>query len=62
MLYEVITLNGQGVPQDYSPALDLFSEAWQLGDMKAGRYLGILYEEGLGVKPDYLLAQSYNFV
>lgn len=45
--------------QDYAKAAPLFQTAWQGGDMKAPRYLGIITEEGLGVPVDYVKALAY---
>ncbi|AXF84407.1 Secretory immunoglobulin A-binding protein EsiB [Ephemeroptericola cinctiostellae] len=51
--------NGTGVAQDYAKAAQLFQTAWQGGDMKAPRYLGIMAEEGLGVAVNYAEAATY---
>lgn len=45
--------------KDYAKAAPLFQTAWQDGDMKAPRYLGIMSEEGLGVPVDYVKALAY---
>lgn len=54
-------LNGTGgMERDYAQAKELFEQAWQAGGhMKAPRYLGIMYEEGLGVRIDYTRARAY---
>ena len=51
--------NGTGVAQDYAKAAQLFQTAWQGGDMKAPRYLGIMAEEGLGVAVNYAKAATF---
>lgn len=45
--------------KDYTKAAQLFQNAWQGGDMKAPRYLGIMAQEGLGVKVNYAQALSH---
>jgi len=44
---------GRGVARDYGKAAERIASAWDLGHMKAPRYLGIMqYEKGLGVERD----------
>ncbi|WP_159990962.1 tetratricopeptide repeat protein [Pelistega ratti] len=38
--------------KDYVSALPLFQKATQLGDMKASRYIGLMYLNGYGVEKD----------
>jgi hypothetical protein len=41
-------VRGSGVPQDYSEALKLFTQAGEKGDVKAQIRVGSLYEDGKG--------------
>jgi hypothetical protein len=51
--------NGGGVKRNYAEAARMFQIAWDNGDIKAPRYLGIMYEEGLDVPIDYAKAMKY---
>lgn len=42
----------QGARPDYAKAMALFQEAWKMGHMKAGRWIGLLYANGKGVTQD----------
>lgn len=55
----LLYFNGTGVTQDYAKAAQLLQEAWQQGNMKAPRYLGIMAEEGLGFTVDYAKALAH---
>ena len=55
----IACLNGDGADQDCEKALRLFTEAWEAGNMKAARYIGMMYEQGLGVEQDYAKAAEY---
>ena len=52
-------LNGDGVAQDYEAALEKFEAAIEAGNIKATRYIGMMYEQGLGVDQDYAKAAEY---
>src|SRR5580658_5943804 len=43
---------GNGVPQDYGKALDLYQKAANQGHAKAQNNLATMYRNGLGVKKD----------
>ena len=45
-------MNGDGVAQDYDAAMQRFLAADEAGNKKAARYVGLLYEQGLGVEQD----------
>jgi TPR repeat protein/predicted esterase len=51
--------NGGVVKRNYAEAARMFQIAWDNGDIKAPRYLGIMYEEGLDVPIDYTKAMEY---
>ena len=43
----------QGARQDDAKALAFFREAYRLGHMKAGRWIGLLYANGKGGAPGF---------
>lgn len=45
--------------RDYIKAMEYFNIASALGHMKAPRYLGIIHEDGLGIKIDYSKAMAF---
>lgn len=52
----------QGIDQmegDPEAAMRCFLDALEAGNRKAARYVGMMYEQGLGVDPDYALAAEY---
>lgn len=52
----------QGIEQmesDPEAAMACFLEALEAGNEKAARYVGLMYEHGLGVDQDYALAAEY---
>ncbi len=56
----ILYLNGWGVEQDYEKAASLFSEGTERGDMKAPRYLGLMYRDGqITGSPDISNAVKY---
>jgi TPR repeat protein len=52
--------DGQGVPQNYVQALDLFRKAADRGYPPAEYYLGGMYGAGQGVSRDYVLAATWH--
>ncbi len=50
---------GKGIEKDYKKALEYFHEADQYGHPKAGRYIGLCYENGYGVSQDYKKAVEW---
>ena len=52
----IACMNGDGVKQDYDLAMQCFLEADEAGNKKAARYVGLMYEQGLGVEQDYAQA------
>jgi hypothetical protein len=50
---------GQGVPQDYTQAVDWYRKAADRGNAVAQNNLGIMYEEGLGVPQDHTQAVEW---
>ena len=52
----IALMNGDGVAQDYDAAMQRFLAADEAGNKKAARYVGLLYEQGLGVEQDYVQA------
>lgn len=44
---------------DYEAALEKFNTAMNTGNIKAARYIGMMYEQGLGVEQDYAMAAEY---
>ena len=55
----IALLNCDGVEQDYDAALEKFEEAIEAGNIKAARYIGMMYEQGMGVEQDYAKAVEY---
>lgn len=52
---------GQDGATDYDVARECFQKAWNDGNMKAGRYLGLMAANGLGEKQsDAQAAQWYD--
>ena len=51
--------DGNGVPQDYKQAFELFKKAAQKGEATAQYNLGIMYIKGQGVSQDYIEAKKY---
>lgn len=49
----------QGARQDDAKALAFFREAYRLGHMKAGRWIGLMYANGKGVPRDFKKAASW---
>lgn len=49
----------QGARQDDAKALAFFREAYRLGHMKAGRWIGLLYANGKGVPRDFKKAAGW---
>lgn len=49
---------GQGVPQDYSKAMDWYLKAFQLQNGDAYNNVGVLYRDGLGVTANRKVAYS----
>jgi TPR repeat protein len=47
------------VPQDYTQAANLYRNAANQGDENAQFALGVLYEEGKGVRRDYAQAATF---
>ncbi len=45
--------------RDYIKAMEYFNIASALGHMKAPRYLGLMHEDGLGIKTDYSKAMTF---
>ena len=52
-------LKGKPAATAYEKALELFQQAYVANNKKAARYLGMLYEQGLGVEQDYAKAAEY---
>jgi hypothetical protein len=52
-------LKGQGVPQDYSQALQWYKRAAEHGDRKAQFDLATVYDEGIGIPSDYVEASRW---
>jgi len=52
----IACMNGDGVEQDYDAAMQRFLAADEAGNKKAARYVGLMYEQGLGVEQDYAQA------
>ena len=48
----IALMNGDGAAQDYDAAMQRFLAADEAGNKKAARYVGLLYEQGLGVPQD----------
>ena len=55
----VMYLNGEGVPQDYSKAVQWFRKAADQGDAGAQTNLGVMYNQGKGVPQDYAQAMQW---
>ena len=55
----IACMNGDGVEQDYDAAMQRFLAADEAGNKKAARYVGLMYEQGLGVEQDYAQAASW---
>jgi TPR repeat protein len=51
--------NGQGAPQDFGHAAELFQEAADQGYPKAQHNLGAMYGIGKGVRRDYIIAYKW---
>lgn len=49
----------QGARQDDAKALAFFREAYRLGHMKAGRWIGLLYANGKGMPRDFNKAAGW---
>lgn len=49
-----------GVAQDYTKALELYTEAGEKGDADAQAQVGYIYQYGCGVDPDYEKAMEWN--
>lgn len=49
----------QGARQDDAKALAFFREAYRLGHMKAGRWIGLMYANGKGVPRDFKKAAGW---
>ncbi len=52
-------LEGAGVPQNYAQAIALFRKAAEQGEAKAQAFLGVMYEYGLGLERNPVLAFAY---
>ena len=52
-------LEGLGVPQDYTEAVNWFRKAAEQGYAQAQYKLGVMYDEGLGVTQDYRLLTNF---
>ena len=55
----IALMNGDGVDRDYEAAMARFLAAEEAGNRKAARYVGMMYEQGLGVQLDLALAAEY---
>ena len=55
LMYE----DGEGVPQDYSNAMEWYLKAGNQGDAKAQHKLGGMYGNGKGVSQDYSKAMEW---
>jgi formylglycine-generating enzyme required for sulfatase activity/uncharacterized protein YecT (DUF1311 family) len=51
--------NGEGVPQDYAKAADLFKKAADQGYADAQDLLGLMYDNGLGVPQNHATAAEW---
>jgi TPR repeat protein len=51
--------HGDGVPQDYTLAANLYRKAADQGVAFAQIRLGLLYEKGIGIEQDYVVATSW---
>ena len=49
-----------GIAQDYTKALELYTEAGEKGDADAQAQVGYIYQYGCGVDPDYEKAMEWN--
>lgn len=49
-----------GIAQDYTKALELYTEAGEKGDDDAQAQVGYIYQYGCGVDPDYEKAMEWN--
>lgn len=52
-------LNGEGIPQDYSKAVEWLHKAAEQGNTNAQGLLGAIYAEGKGVPQDYRKATQW---
>ena len=51
--------NGRGVPQNYIEAAIWYQRAAAQGNPTAQYFLGLLYDKGIGVPPDEVLAYKW---
>src|SRR5208282_2631496 len=51
--------NGNGVPQDFNKAFELFQKSADQGNMKAENNLAVMYERGSGTKQDFAEAVKW---
>lgn len=58
--YGYLYFNGKdGMSKDYSKALEYFKKASELGNSAAMNYIGVMYQEGIGVEKDINTAIKY---
>jgi TPR repeat protein len=58
----MLTLYGDGVPQNYADAMKWYLQAAKQGDAGAQSSLGMIYKRGYGVPQNYILAYMWYTV